>query len=92
MERRAFLQLSGMGVVASAFIYHSDHGTMVGDHGLWVKGCRFYEGLVKVPLIISWPGTIQQNVQSEALVELTDIVPTVMEASGLPIPEKIQGK
>ena len=74
------------------FIFMSDHGTMLGDHGLWRKGCRFYEGLINVPLIISWPGTIQENVQSEALVELTDIVPTLMEASGLSIPEEIQGK
>src|SRR5690606_25469348 len=36
-------------------IFTSDHGEMLGDHGLLTKGCRFYEGAVRVPLIISWP-------------------------------------
>ena len=36
----------------------SDHGEMLGDHGLMLKGCRFYEGLVRVPLIIVISGTI----------------------------------
>ncbi len=37
-------------------IFTSDHGEMLGDHGLLWKGCRFYEGAVHVPLIFSWPG------------------------------------
>ena len=37
-------------------IFMSDHGEMFGDHDLTAKGCRFYEGAVRVPLIISWPG------------------------------------
>ena len=32
-------------------IFMSDHGETLGDHGLIQKGCRFYEGLVHVPLI-----------------------------------------
>ena len=36
-------------------IFMSDHGEALGDHGLLLKGCRFYEGLARVPLIISWP-------------------------------------
>ena len=40
----------------TVIIFTSDHGEMLGDHGLLLKGCRFYEGLVRVPLIISWPG------------------------------------
>jgi len=73
-------------------IYTSDHGDMVGDHGLWAKGCRFYEGLVRVPLIISWPARFEQGLQSDALVELTDIVPTLLEIAGLDIPGGMQGR
>ena len=51
-------------------IFMSDHGESLGDHGLMFKGCRFYEGLVRVPLIFSWPGRVRENVQSPALVEL----------------------
>ena len=73
-------------------IFTSDHGEMLGDHGLVWKGCRFYEGAVHVPLILSWPGHIQSGVVSEALVELTDLVPTLLAANGLPISKHIQGK
>ena len=40
-------------------IFNSDHGEMLGDHGLTHKGCRFYEGITHVPLIISLPGTFR---------------------------------
>jgi hypothetical protein len=48
----------------------SDHGEMLGDHGLLYKGCRFYEGLVHVPLIVSWPQRFAPQRRSNALVEL----------------------
>ncbi len=61
----------------------SDHGDMQGDHGLVRKGCRFYDGLVRVPLIWRWPGRVRAGLRSDALVELTDIVPTLLDAVGL---------
>ena len=73
-------------------IFTSDHGEMAGDHGLNQKGCRFYEGLVRVPLIISWPGRFKQGIRSHALVELVDIAPTLLDMAGLAIPGAMQGK
>lgn len=73
-------------------ILTSDHGEMLGDHGLTGKGCRFYEGLVRVPFIWWYPGKFEQNLQSDALVELVDIVPTLLELTGLEIPKEMQGK
>lgn len=73
-------------------IFTSDHGEMLGDHGLLLKGCRFYEGAVHVPLIISWPGRIRQGLRSDALVELTDLAPTLLEAAGLEVPGEMQGR
>ncbi len=73
-------------------IFTSDHGEMAGDHGLKKKGCRFYEGLVRVPLIFSWPGRFKDGLRSDALVELLDIAPTLLELAGLPIPEAMHGK
>lgn len=73
-------------------IFTSDHGEALGDHGLIQKGCRFYEGLVHVPLIWSWPGSFCENERSGALVELTDIAPTLLDVCRLPIPEYISGK
>lgn len=73
-------------------IFTSDHGELLGDHGLIYKGCRFYEGLTHVPLIISWPGKGLNNVRSDALVELIDLAPTILEAVGLEIPYYMQGQ
>ncbi|QEC52399.1 arylsulfatase A-like enzyme [Anseongella ginsenosidimutans] len=73
-------------------IFTSDHGDMLGDHGLVNKGCRFYEGLVRVPLIFWWPGQLKQNQQSDALVSLIDIAPTLLEIAGEEVPEHMQGR
>lgn len=72
-------------------IFNSDHGETLGDHGLTAKGCRFYEGLVRVPLILSWPGHFKENVRSDALVELLDITPTLYDIVGIK-PSWMQGK
>ena len=73
-------------------IFTSDHGEALGDHGLMFKGCRFYEGLVRVPLIFSWPREFRGGLISEALVELLDLTSTLMELAGLPCPDYMQGK
>lgn len=73
-------------------IFHSDHGEMLGDHGLYWKGAYFYEELVHVPLIISYPKKLQQNIQSNALVELVDLAPTILDLAGLDIPYYMQGR
>lgn len=72
-------------------IFHSDHGESLGDHGYTHKGCRFYEGLVHIPLIISSPSRFQTDVQCNGLVELTDIVPTIAELCDMEI-EKTHGR
>ena len=73
-------------------IFTSDHGETLGDHGLIMKGCRFYEGLVRVPLIFSCPGRIEEGLRSSALVELLDKAPTLLELAGEPVPERMQGR
>ena len=73
-------------------IFTSDHGELLGDHGLIYKGCRFFEGLTHVPLIVSWPARGLKGLLSKALVELVDITPTLLDATGIEIPYNMQGK
>ena len=74
-------------------IFHSDHGHPFGDHGLLGHaGCRFYDFLTHVPLLFSWPGQFRKGLRAEGLVELIDIVPTVLDLLGLAIPENIHGR
>ena len=72
-------------------VFSSDHGEALGDHGLIFKGCRFYEGLVRVPLIFNWPGVVKQNIQVGGLVELLDMSATILDFAGLKVPEYFQG-
>jgi len=76
----------------TVIIFTSDHGEMLGDHGLIQKGCRFYEGLVRVPLIWSWPGHFEAGLRSDALVELTDKAPTLLALAGQTPPAHMQGR
>jgi len=73
-------------------LFTSDHGELLGDHGLILKGCRFFDGLVRVPLIFRWPERFLRGCVSDALVETVDLAPTLLEAVGLPIPDAMQGR
>ncbi len=73
-------------------IFTSDHGEMLGDHGILLKGPHFYEGAVHVPLVVSWPGHLQAGLQSDALVELVDLAPTLLDACGMDLPTRMQGR
>ena len=72
-------------------IYMSDHGEMLGDHGIYLKGAHFYEPAIHVPLILSWAGRLTPTV-IEDLVELVDLAPTLLEAAGLPRHPGMQGQ
>lgn len=56
----------------------SDHGEMVGEHGMWFKR-TFYEPSVKVPLIISGPKWLPSGQKLEEVVSLVDLSATLME-------------
>ena len=76
----------------TVIIFTSDHGETLGDHGLMYKGCRFYEGLVRVPLIFHCPGRFQSGLRSDALVELLDMTATILDLTGIDQPEYAQGR
>jgi arylsulfatase len=71
-------------------IFTSDHGEMLGDHGLYQKSVP-YEPSLHVPLIVAGPG-ITAGQTSDALVELNDINPTICEMADVPTPTNIDAK
>ncbi len=73
-------------------IFMSDHGEMLGDHGLYLKGPHFYDEAVHVPLIVSWPKRFANDLLSDALVELVDLAPTLLECAGLAPTAGMQGR
>ena len=73
-------------------IFMSDHGELLGDHGIYWKGPYFYDCAMRVPLIIRWPGEYRAGLRSDALVEMVDLVPTLLDAAGIPVPKGVQGR
>ncbi len=73
-------------------IFMSDHGEMLGDHGLLLKGPHFYDEAVRVPLVVRWPGKFREGLLAEGLIELVDLAPTLLECAELPAEPQIQGR
>lgn len=73
-------------------VYMSDHGEMMGDHGIYWKGPYFYDCAMRVPLMIRWPGRFKAGQRLDALVEMVDVAPTLLEAAGIGIPAAMQGR
>ena len=69
-------------------VFWGDHGWKLGDHSSWCKHTNF-ECDTRVPLIIRAPG--KGKGQSDALVELIDLYPTLCDLTGLKKPTHLQG-
>jgi arylsulfatase A-like enzyme len=63
-------------------IVTSDHGESLGDHGLSYHGAALYWELVRVPLIVSWPGHLPEGVRVEQPVGNQAIAATILEMLG----------
>ena len=72
-------------------VFTTDHGDLLGDHGLWMKGPFHYEQLINVPLIIRWLGHIKSGMEISSLVSLADILPTIMSMCSFENPEGLDG-
>ncbi len=72
-------------------VFNSDHGYLLGQHGRYEKHCC-YEDAVRAALIMRLPGVIPTGQATDALVELIDVVPTLLELCRVEIPENIQGR
>ena len=55
------------------------------------KGARFFDGIVRVPLVIRWPERCAGGRRVDGLAELIDIAPTLLDAAGLEVPDAMQG-
>ena len=69
----------------------SDHGYHLGEHYLWGK-VTLFEECARVPMIVRVPGRTQAGSQSEGLVELVDIYPTLTDLCNIDAPHEFQGR
>lgn len=86
----AFLEQSGR-LQDTLIVFTADHGDFLGDHWLGEKE-YFFEPVIRVPMILVDPAGQPGQVRNE-FVECVDVVPTLLDALGLPIPEhRIEGR
>lgn len=77
----------------TAILFSSDHGDMLGNHGLWAKRL-YYEESANVPMILSGPagdervGTYRTD---DRLVGWQDVMPTLLDLAGIETPDSVDG-
>ena len=74
-------------------LFTSDHGEMLGDHYCWHKLLSL-EPAARVPLLVRAPGRfgLQSGAVSDEPVCLEDVMPTLLELAGVPVPGTVEGR
>ncbi len=71
-------------------IYSADHGSLLGDHGIFHKG-NIYERSARVPFVVHSPARYKPG-RTEALASHVDFMPTILSLAGAPIPSEVEGR
>ncbi len=89
---RLLAALEGAGLAdRTLVVFTSDHGDMLGSHGLFYKE-HPYEESMRVPLILRMPGRIRASSESKTLISGIDLMPTLTRLCGLDAPETCTGR
>ena len=81
----------------TVLVFTSDHGEMLGDHGLARKGLFHYEPLIRVPLLVWAPPRLAERLgllpglRVSGIAQNVDIPATLLDLAGVPIPSEHQG-
>ncbi|MFX0099796.1 MAG: sulfatase [Candidatus Hodarchaeota archaeon] len=70
-------------------IYTSDHGDYVGFHHMTLKSNYMYDPLIKVPLVVKYPGSEYKGKHSDELVSIVDITATIIDGADCFIPQNL---
>lgn len=74
-------------------IYTSDHGDMCGSHGMMDKHYIMYDSVVRVPMMMAWPGTISGGTRVDGFAYNTiDLAPTISTVTGIAPPPVAHGQ
>lgn len=89
---RLLADLDRLGLAENTIVvFLSDHGDNLGSHGLFNKDVLFEES-VRVPLLLRWPAGLAAGVVPAGLAQTIDVMPTLLDLAGLPVPERVQGR
>jgi choline-sulfatase len=84
--------LDEQGLADTTVVIHtSDHGEMLGEHGLWRKS-NFYEQSTRVPLQLRLPGAAFAGERVPACVSHVDLTATILELAGVPAADRADAR
>ena len=88
---RVLAALDQLGLAKDTLVvFTSDHGYLLGEHGLWQKTSLFDRSL-RVPLVIAGPGVSENGKTCGRPAELVDLFPTLAGLCGVPVPAGLSG-
>lgn len=63
-------------------IFTADHGEYMGSHGLMAKGGYMYESFIRVPFLVSCPGSLPEGATCQGMLSFPDLIPSLSELIG----------
>jgi arylsulfatase A-like enzyme len=85
--------LDELGIADQTLVaYTTDHGDLAGSHGLFNKGPVMLEEIYRIPMLVRWPAAIPGGRVVDELVLNMDLMPTMLEAAGLPLPADLDAR
>lgn len=86
-------QLRTRGLYHGALIaVMADHGEALGDHGENTHGIFLYDETIRVPLLFKLPEERSAGRRIDSRVGLVDVLPTILQAVGVAVPQDVQGE
>lgn len=76
---------------STVVVYTSDQGFYLGEHG-WFDKRWMYEESLRTPLIVRWPGVVEEGSESSAMVSNLDLPETFLQIAGVEVPGDMQGR
>ncbi|MEM7325147.1 MAG: sulfatase-like hydrolase/transferase, partial [Actinomycetota bacterium] len=75
-------------------VFTADHGDMMGDHGLLLKGFMPFRGIQQIPMLIVDPRTppAERQGRTASLASSIDLSPTLMDLCDIPVHDGVQGR
>lgn len=69
-----------------------DHGESLTEHDIYFEHHGLYDETIHVPLMMRYPGKIAPNSTVKPMVQHLDIAPTLLDACGVSVPDKMEGR
>jgi len=86
-------ELDRLGIADNTLVvYTTDHGDLCGNHGMMDKHYMMYDDVVRVPMVMRWPGKLPAGeVCDEFVSHELDLAASICKIAGLDIPESFEG-